>query len=177
MLLEHSLGSWRGNKIYVDLFHPSCAGFQASVHPDITGTFLGIEKGECETPWMCWAAAAAGCATLQFSVWFGLSPLSSVSAHHPPICEMRHLLAFGDSSEILGGVFSLLCVSVYGVFGVYWCQMVFSVVLANCGGWEDWEGHYLSWKNACLWPSKAIAQRTLRKCTDRNFLPNVFSSL
>lgn len=40
-------------------------------------------------------------------------PLSpSLSAHHLPICEMRHLFAFGVGSEILGGVFSLLCISI-----------------------------------------------------------------
>lgn len=41
----------------MDLFHPSCAGLKA---PDITGTFLGIEKDECEIPSAC--GAAAGCA-------------------------------------------------------------------------------------------------------------------
>lgn len=41
-----------------------------------------------------------------------------LSAYHLPICEMKHLFAFGEGSEILGGVFSLLCISVYEVFGV-----------------------------------------------------------
>lgn len=51
---------------------------------------------------------------------YDLGPLlpPSLSAHHLPFCTMRHLFAFGEGSEILGGVFSLLCASVYGVFGV-----------------------------------------------------------
>lgn len=47
-------------------------------------------------------------------------PLPNLSAPHLPFCEMRHLFAFGEGCEVLGGVvlFSLLCISVYGVFGV-----------------------------------------------------------
>lgn len=40
----------------MDLFHPSCARLKA---PDITGTFLGMDKDECEIPSAC--GAAAGC--------------------------------------------------------------------------------------------------------------------